>query len=71
MCVEMVARVVSIDGDAQTAVVEDAHGLHRVSLAVLALEGVEVSPGDCVGVHTGLAVRRVTGGAAPATRSTP
>lgn len=69
MCVEMVGLVVSIDRDAQTAVVEDAHGLHRVSLALLALEGVEVACGDCVAVHTGLAVRRVDADAAPVTRS--
>ena len=71
MCVEMVARVASLDREAQTAVVEDANGLHRVSLALLALEGVEVARGDCVAVHTGLVVRRLETGAAPVTRSTP
>lgn len=72
MCVETVARVVALEGgDSHVAVVEDATGLHRVSLALLALEGgCAVAPGDWVAVHTGLVVRRVDGEGVATSRST-
>lgn len=70
MCVELEAVVVSVDREAHVAVVDDGRGLHRVSLALLALEGVSVDAGDRVAVHTGLAVRRVDpAAAAEASRS--
>ncbi|HZS13415.1 MAG TPA: HypC/HybG/HupF family hydrogenase formation chaperone [Candidatus Dormibacteraeota bacterium] len=69
MCVEMVARVVSLDGDAHTAVVDDGMRRHRISTALLALEGVRVVAGDHVAVHTGIAVRRVSPVEAAARRS--
>lgn len=79
MCVEMIARVVSVGaGNAQVAVVEDDTGLHRVSVALLSLQGEAIAAGDWVVVHTGLVVHRVDASTArglrelrsPATRST-
>jgi hydrogenase maturation factor len=72
MCMEVVARVVSLpDGDSQDAVVENESGRHRVSLALLTLSGVSVAPGDRVAVHTGLVVRRLDAPAAEELRSPP
>jgi hydrogenase expression/formation protein HypC len=49
-------RIVSIDADRHEAVV-DVDGMTRtVSLAVLALEGGTLVPGDWVMVHTGFAL---------------
>ena len=59
MCMEMLARVVSVDAGTATAVVDDSRRLHRISLALLALQGETVSGGDWLIVHTGLAVARV------------
>ena len=59
VCVEMVARVVSVDADAHTAVVDDGERLRRISTALLVLDGGAPAVGDRVAVHTGLAVRRL------------
>jgi hydrogenase maturation factor len=49
------------DDDSQTALVRsrDDGPLHRVSLALLRLDGDDVRVGDWVAVHTGLVVRRI------------
>jgi hydrogenase expression/formation protein HypC len=67
MCREWVARVARVDADG-TATVDVAGRLHRVSLAVLDVEGVPVAPDDWVIVHTGLAIERLTPAAAAALR---
>jgi hydrogenase assembly chaperone HypC/HupF len=58
MCVETVGRVIDIpDPDEGIALVDVDGAVKRVSLALLVVEGVEVSVGDWLLTHTGLAVR--------------
>lgn len=70
MCLEMLGRVLSMEGDDNgvpasdgttvergTATVDVDGVAQRVSLAVLDLEGTQVAPGDWVLCHTGLALR--------------
>lgn len=56
MCLSCAGRVVEIDAERHLAVVESEGAHHTVSLAVLALEGAVVSPGDWVLLHTGFAM---------------
>ena len=57
MCFEMPARILSCAGADARADVDGR--IRPVSLVVLEGEGVTVTPGDWVLVHTGLAVRRL------------
>jgi hydrogenase assembly chaperone HypC/HupF len=54
MCLSLVGRVRSVDGDEAVVVVDGAE--RRISLAPLVLTGVVVAPGDWVVAQTGLAV---------------
>jgi hydrogenase expression/formation protein HypC len=54
MCLSLAGRIHRIEGE--QAVVDVDGRDHRVSLALLLLEGESVSPGDWVLVHTGFAV---------------
>ncbi len=58
MCVERVGRVVGFpEREEGVAVLQVGAALRRVSTALLVIEGVEVSVGDWLQTHTGLAVR--------------
>lgn len=62
MCLSDVARIVSIDPDDASALVDVDGAESRISLAVLALEGTLPAAGDWVVVHTGLAIECITAG---------
>jgi len=55
MCVSLPMRVARVDGS--EALVECAGASRRVSLAILAAEGIEVRPGDWLMVAAGIAHR--------------
>lgn len=58
MCVELVGQVVEIPSDKEGVAVVSVDGrLRRVSTALLLVEGVDVSVGQWLQTHTGLAVR--------------
>jgi hydrogenase assembly chaperone HypC/HupF len=59
VCTEGVGRVASIDDAAGMALVETAGRMRRASLALLQLEGGEVTVGDWVLTHTGLVTARI------------
>lgn len=56
MCVTVVARVVTVDAERGTAIVESDGRRSEVSLAPVVLDGGRVDAGDWVLVHTGLAL---------------
>lgn len=60
MCLSELVRLVEVSADGSRATGESPAGPTEVSLAVLALDGVAVRPGDWVIAATGLAVERVS-----------
>lgn len=56
MCLSDVGPVLRVDAFAGTAEVDLAGRSMKVSLAPLVLDGLQVTPGDWLVVHTGLAV---------------
>jgi len=60
MCLQRLGVVVSLPGSEEAVAIVESEGvLHRASTVLLALEGVEVRPGDWLAIHTGLALRVV------------
>lgn len=55
MCLAVVGRVTAIP-QPQVAEVQFENGVGRVSLVLLAAEGISVVPGDWLRTHTGLAI---------------
>jgi hydrogenase expression/formation protein HypC len=60
MCLADLGRVrtVTDDGAAATIVIHDHE--HRISLALLVVDGITVAPGDWLVCHLGLATHRVS-----------
>ncbi|MFW5899452.1 MAG: HypC/HybG/HupF family hydrogenase formation chaperone [Jiangellaceae bacterium] len=58
MCIGLPGRVTEVDGE--HAVIDVVGVSRRVSIALLALEGADVAPGDWVLASAGLAVRRLS-----------
>ncbi|MGV1037200.1 MAG: HypC/HybG/HupF family hydrogenase formation chaperone [Candidatus Nanopelagicales bacterium] len=57
MCVEVVAQVIELpESEDGIALVDIDGSVRRVSLVMLRLENIDVSPGDWLLTHTGLAV---------------
>jgi hydrogenase expression/formation protein HypC len=60
MCLEILARVVSVDPDGLCATVSGEHGNEPALLMALDPSTEPIEPGDWLLVHSGLAVQRIS-----------